>query len=113
MTLADTPNDWPNPPPMSTLHGLLLFVGIPLLAVVVISLLVMAPSLAKGPRYRPGRQWDARPEQFGALPAGSTEPGRKLPSGPAVSNREQATGGPRDRRDTTDEKTAGGASVTW
>ncbi len=97
---------------MSTLHGLLLFVGIPLLAVVVISLLVMAPSLAKGPRYRPGRQWDARPEQFGALSAGSTEPG-ELPSGPAVSNREQATGGPRDRRDTTDENTAGGASVTW
>jgi hypothetical protein len=123
VTLADTPNDWPNPPPMSTLHGLLLFVGTPLLAIVVISLLVMAPSLAKGPRYRPGRQWDARPEQFGALPGRSTEPGRELSSGaepgrelssgPAVSNREQATGGPRDRRDTTNEDTTGGASVTW
>jgi hypothetical protein len=98
---------------MSTLHGVLVFIGIPLLAIIVISLLVVAPSLAKGPRYRPGRQWDARPEQFGAQPAGASEPGRELSSGPAVNNREQATGGPRDRRDTNDEGTTGGASVTW
>jgi hypothetical protein len=96
---------------MSTLHGLLLFVGTPLLAIVVISLLVMAPSLAKGPRYRPGRQWDARPEQFGALPAGSTEPGRELSSGQRT-DREQATGVTGERMGSEDD-TTGGASVTW
>lgn len=51
---------------MSTLHALLFFGGTPLLIIAVITLLVMAPSLARGPRYRPGQSWDAEPEWFGA-----------------------------------------------
>jgi hypothetical protein len=51
---------------MSTLHAVLFFVGIPLLIIAVITLLVMAPSLAKGPRYRLTEQWDANAEWFGA-----------------------------------------------
>jgi hypothetical protein len=50
---------------MSQLHAILLFVGGPLLIIAVITLLVMAPSLAKGPRYRPGQEWDAQPEWLG------------------------------------------------
>jgi hypothetical protein len=64
--LADTPATWKNPPPMSTLHALLLFVGVPAALFIVITLLVMAPSIVRGPRYRPGQQWFAEPEWFGA-----------------------------------------------
>lgn len=96
---------------MSTLHALLVFVGIPLLAIGVISLLVMAPSFAKGPRYRPGQDWDAQPEQFGALPVGATTSGRRIEAA-AQSEREQASGTPSDRLGSGDEGT-GGASVSW
>lgn len=60
------PTTWQSPAPMSTLHIILLFAGVPLLVIVTIALLVYAPSWVKGPRYRPGQQWDALPEWFGA-----------------------------------------------
>ena len=50
---------------MSTLETLLLLVGVPLLIIAVITLAVLAPSLARGPRYRPGLSWWAQPEWFG------------------------------------------------
>lgn len=49
---------------MSKLDALLLFVGVPAGLFVLIALLVMAPSVAKGPRYRPGLSWWATPEWF-------------------------------------------------
>ena len=61
---------------MSTLEALLLFVGVPLALFVGIALLVMVPSIARGPRYRPGLSWWAKPEWFGGpaeLPAGGAE----------------------------------------
>jgi hypothetical protein len=97
---------------MSTLHGLLLFVGIPLLAIAVISLLVLAPSLAKGPRYRPGQDWDAQPEQFGALPVGASTSARQIEAAPQP-DREQASGAPGDRRLGSGDEGTGGASVSW
>lgn len=51
---------------MSTLEGLLIFAGIPLLIVVAITVMVMAPSLAKGNQPRSGRNWQAASEWFGA-----------------------------------------------
>ncbi|MGH3455299.1 MAG: DUF5130 family protein [Nocardioidaceae bacterium] len=69
---ADTPVSWPDAEPMSTLEALLVFVGIPAGLFALIALLVVAPSLARGPRYRPGVTWLAPSEQFGArtpLPA--------------------------------------------
>jgi hypothetical protein len=98
---------------MSTLQALLVFVGIPLLAIVVISLLVIAPSLAKGPRYRPGQEWDAPPEQFGALPIGAGSSGRQLEAGHSTAGGEQPAGLPRDRAASSDDDQTGGASVTW
>jgi hypothetical protein len=98
---------------MSTLQALLVFAGIPLLAIVVISLLVMAPSLAKGPRYRPGQQWDAPPEQFGALPVGSPATGRQLEAGHRSVGAEETTATTSDRRTPSDDDATGGASVTW
>jgi uncharacterized protein DUF5130 len=62
---AETPNSWPDAEPMSTLDALLVFVGIPAGLFVLIALLVMAPSVARGPRYRPGVTWLAHSEQFG------------------------------------------------
>lgn len=97
---------------MSTLHALLVFAGIPLLAVVGISLLVMVPSLAKGPRYRLGQDWNAEPEHFGVLPLGNDGPdeGRRLEAAPG--QRAQATDPSSDREASSDDD-AGGASVSW
>lgn len=49
---------------LSVVETLLWFVGLPLLLFVVIALLVTAPSMARGPRYRPGLGWWAAPVWF-------------------------------------------------
>ena len=87
---------------MSTLHALLFFVGLPLLIFSLITLLVMAPSLAKGPRYRPSQQWDAEAEWFGA---------RDVEDGTAAPALESAQAQHR-RTDGADDDT-GGASASW
>ncbi len=93
---AAPPDTWPKPAPMSTLHALLFFVGIPTGLVVLIALLVMAPSVARGPRYRPGRSWLAEPEQFGA----GDLPSREQPAiGSGLA--------------TADGRVGGGASARW
>jgi hypothetical protein len=85
---------------MSTLHALLLFVGGPLLIIAVVTLLVMAPSLARGPRYRPSQQWDADAEWFGAPEERDASGQRQLESSKAG----KGTGGSDD---------TGGASASW
>jgi hypothetical protein len=82
---------------MSTLHAILLFVGVPALIVAVISLLVVAPSLARGPRYRPGQEWDAQPEWLGG---GESEP--------STEGRQLTTG-----EDSDADPDPGGASARW
>ena len=81
---------------MSTLYALLFFAGIPLLIIAVLTLLVMAPSLARGPRYRPGQEWDAEAEWFGGRVQGSRNTDRQVTSGPPAA--------PSD---------SGGASARW
>jgi hypothetical protein len=49
---------------LTVIQTLLIFVGIPAAAFVVIALLVSAPSMARGPRYRPGLGWWAAPIWF-------------------------------------------------
>jgi hypothetical protein len=100
--LADVPLSpaWPEPPPMSTLHALLLFGGVPLAISVGIVLLVLAPSLAHGPRYRPAERWEADAEVFGEKP--QLEGGDPGPAG------RQLTAGSAD-----DDPDAGGASGRW
>lgn len=87
---------------MSTLHALLLFVGVPLLIFAVITLLVMAPSLAKGPRYRPSQQWDAEAEWFGFPQAEDSGRSGLAQLGPSPSG---AVSRPQDE--------TGGASARW
>ena len=50
--------------PLSLLEALLWLAGIPLLIFVLVILLVSAPSIARGPRYRPGLGWWAAPVWF-------------------------------------------------
>jgi hypothetical protein len=61
-------------PQISTLKALLVFGVVPISISIAIALLVMLPSLAKGPRYRLGEEWRARPEWYGA-------PGAEVESG--------------------------------
>lgn len=113
MPLADAPATWPDQPSISTLEALLFFGGIPLLAVIVIALLVMAPSLAKGPRYRAGQEWDSEPERLGAMPAAQHAGAEKrLGASAAAPSREQSTSPTADRL-SDDDSSTGGASVTW
>ena len=49
---------------LSVVQTLLIFVGIPAAIFVAIVLLVSAPGMARGPRYRPGLGWWAAPVWF-------------------------------------------------
>jgi hypothetical protein len=103
--LADTPATWDDGSGMSTLNALLIFVGGPLLIIAVITLLVMAPSLAKGPRYRPSQQWDAEPEWFGG-------PDEEIGAGADASDRRQLEASSTAKRGDDHDET-GGASASW
>jgi hypothetical protein len=78
---------------MSTLEALLIYVGIPAALFLVIALLVMAPSMARGPRYRPGLGWWAAPVWFN----GPDNPDEAVQAG----------------ADTTTTTENGGASARW
>lgn len=79
----------PHESTFTTLDALLVFVGIPVLAALVIALLVYAPHLARGPRYRPGRPYDAEPVWLG----GPVDVAPALESGVASSTATDARGG--------------------
>lgn len=49
---------------LSVIETLLYFVALPAALFVVIAVLVSAPSMARGPRYRPGLGWWAAPVWF-------------------------------------------------
>lgn len=59
---------------LSWVQTVLIFVGIPVAAAVVITFLVLLPSMIKGPRYRPGRPWTAGSVWFG----GPVEPSESV-----------------------------------
>lgn len=61
---ATPPVTWEDPPPMSMLHALLLFGGVPLGLVVLIALLTVAPSVARGSAPQRGVDRWATPQWF-------------------------------------------------
>ncbi|MDT7571306.1 MAG: hypothetical protein QOE05_1480 [Actinomycetota bacterium] len=90
--LAANRDDGDEPGPgLSVVSTLLIFVGIPGAIFVAIAVLVSAPSIARGPRYRPGLGWWAAPVWF---------------NGP-----EDAERAVRDAAGTTNA--GGGASARW
>lgn len=75
---ADVPKGWSDPPAVDKLHALLLLAGIPIGLALVISLLTLAPGLARGeglissPSDEP--DWLGGPTHgVEALPAGRSE----------------------------------------
>ena len=50
---------------LTWVQTVLIFVGIPVAAALVITFLVYLPSMVRGPRYRPGRPWTAGSVWFG------------------------------------------------
>lgn len=54
---------------LSGFQTVAIYLGIPVATAVVLAFLVYLPSLVSGPRYRPGRPWNAPAVWFGA-PAG-------------------------------------------
>ena len=85
-------------------NTLLVFIGIPALVIAVVSLLVFAPSIAKGPRYRPGLSWWAPPVWIGGPAEQTNQPQPagvpQLEPGPTAA---PAAG----------TRTTGGASASW
>ncbi len=63
---------------ISKLKMLGIFVGIPVLAFALIWILVSVPSMVRGPRYRPGKEWQAEAEWYGA-PGDEVEGGPRAP----------------------------------
>lgn len=107
--LAEEPTTWQQGSDMSAFTALLVFVGGPLLIMAIVTLMVMAPSLAKGPRYRPGTEGDEAnaSEWFGVLPGSD---GQAELAQADTPQRQLATSASPDRL--TDEDT-GGASARW
>jgi hypothetical protein len=88
-------------------HTVLVFVGIPALVVAVVALLVFAPSIATGPRYRPGLSWWAPPVWIGgpsSRPAPIDAP--ELAAGKEADDTPATAG-------TGVARTTGGASASW
>lgn len=94
---------------MSLLTALLVFFIGPIVIIGIIVLLVMAPSLAKGPRYRPGTDGEEAnaSEWFGAIPGGDEPAGLEAAGTP---QRQLATAAAEDRLSDQD---TGGASARW
>ena len=78
---------------LSYFNTFLIFGVLPLALFAIIALLVMLPSLAKGPRYRPGLSWWASPVWFG----GPADPDAVKPERLAQTQPIEGTGGTRAR----------------
>ena len=89
-------------------HTVLVFVGIPLLVVAVVALLVFAPSIAHGPRYRPGLSWWAPPVWINGPVATKPDPAN-LPEMPELTSAPGATA----TAGIGVARTLGGASASW
>jgi hypothetical protein len=96
--VAAPPATWGDPAPMSVLEALLIFAGIPLAIIAVITLLVLAPSLVRGDRQQRGVASWTEPQWFGG-------PAEALPAGRQPARGELGAGESAER--------PGGASARW
>jgi hypothetical protein len=63
--LAGPPNTWQEAPPVSGFAMLLVLLILPAAAFIAITLLVYAPSWARGQKYQPGQAWRGESTWFG------------------------------------------------
>lgn len=102
---AAPPGAWPEPEHMSLLEALLIYAGIPLGLTLLITLLVMAPSLVRGDRQQRGVSSWTEPEWFGG-------PRESVPAG-RHTVREVGPGGAADDKADGKADQPGGASARW
>ncbi|MCD4535845.1 hypothetical protein LRP67_17280 [Nocardioides sp. cx-169] len=78
--MAEPSEGWPDSEPASATHALLVFVGLPVLLFLVVTLAVLLPAMVRGERLTPGRpvvenQWLGGPRRSAgelAAPDGET-----------------------------------------
>jgi hypothetical protein len=90
--LAAPPEQWEPAEPVSTLQFLLVLVGIPAALFLVIAVLSLAPSMARGGKHAPGAAWRNEPEWFGG-PSGGIEAADKVDPKAIEGHDETARGG--------------------
>lgn len=91
----------------SALQAVLVVIGIPIVIVVVVALLVLAPGWTRAGRYRPGDSWEHEPVLVGA---GGAADMRSLVAAPAQPG--ELTAGAASES-TEQDSTLGGISVRW
>lgn len=79
---------------VTVVQTILIFAVIPLALYGVIALLTLRDTFARGPRYRPGQQWDYAPVWWTAHPDGAGEHAAAVPAGGGKGKR-TAKGGAR------------------
>jgi hypothetical protein len=94
--LAAPPETWPDAEAVGALDFLLVLLALPLGLIVLITLLVYVPSMAKGEKYTPGLAWRSENQWFGGPKDGLEAADR--------SDRQQLEATDADR---------GGASARW
>jgi hypothetical protein len=93
---------------MSALKVIGTFIGIPVGLFLLIALLVSIPSMIRGPRYRPGKEWQATPEWYGA--PGEVEGGEAHGELGAADGHAELTG---TVVEPSAEADGGGTSARW
>ncbi len=102
---------------ISRMKLLSIFVGIPVLSMALIWLLCSIPSMVRGPRYRPGKEWQADAEWYGA--PGSDSEQRAIEGGsgdPALEGRQSSsavTGTVVEPDQGGSDPAGGGTSARW
>ncbi|MEV0732982.1 hypothetical protein [Polymorphospora sp. NPDC050346] len=92
---------------------MLIYVGIPVLIVLVIAGLGMVGGGGRGtPRYRPGRPFDFTPVWFLSSPE-QVSPGAEAAALPAGGQRRELTGGTENEGTPVAARGTGGASDRW
>lgn len=101
--VAETPEGWPDGPPISGLHTGLLLAGIPALVIIVVGVLVVLPTLRQK-SYTPGMAWRNENTWFGGPEHGLDDVARDEPAALEAGADASAESDPTHR---------GGASARW
>lgn len=97
---------------ISDLKMLGIFVGIPVASMALIWILVSIPSMIRGPRYRPGKEWQANSEWYGA-PGDEVEGGQGAPELESGKSDTALTGTLVEPGEGGTDSSGGGTSARW